>query len=99
MHIIARPPLIKFCQREGCKDAKGPIDEWWHEAKRVNWQSWTEIKEQYRSASILKGNRVVFNLGGNEYRLVVKINFPAQTVYIRFVGTHKEYDKINAEEI
>ncbi|WP_321494754.1 type II toxin-antitoxin system HigB family toxin [uncultured Desulfobacter sp.] len=99
MHIIARPQLIKFYQREGCQDAKGPIDAWWHEAKRANWQSWTEIKAQYGSASILKGNRVVFNLAGNKYRLVVKINFPAQTVYIRFVGTHKEYDKINAEEI
>lgn len=99
MHIIARPLLINFYQCEGCKDAKGPIDKWWHEVKRANWQSWTEIKAQYGSASILKGNRVVFNLGGNKYRLVVTINFPAQIVQIRFVGTHKEYDKINAEEI
>jgi len=99
MHIIARPQLIKFYQQEGGKDAKGPIDVWWHEIKKANWQSWTEIKVQYGSASILKGNRVVFNLGGNKYRLVVKINFPTQTVFIRFVGTHKEYDKINAEEI
>ncbi|MBU0464141.1 MAG: type II toxin-antitoxin system HigB family toxin [Proteobacteria bacterium] len=99
MHVIARPQLIKFYQREVCKDAKGPIDVWWYEAKKANWQSWTEIKAQYGSASILKGNRVVFNLGGDKYRLVVKINFPTQTVFIRFVGTHKEYDKINAEEI
>ena len=99
MHVIARPQLIKFYQRESCKDAKGPIDTWWHEAKKANWQSWTEIKAQYGSASILKGNRVVFNIGGNKYRIVVKINFPTQIVFIRFVGTHKEYDKINAEEI
>ncbi len=99
MHVIARPQLIKFYQREGCKDAKGPIDAWWHEAKKANWQSWPEIKAQYGSASILKGSRIVFNLGGNKYRLIVKINFPTQTVFIRFVGTHKEYDKINAEEI
>jgi len=91
MHVIARPQLIKFYQREGSKDAKGPIDAWWHEAKNANWQSWPEI--------IIKNNRIVFNLGGNKYRLVVKINFPAQTVFIRFVGTHKEYDRINAEEI
>ncbi len=91
--------MIRFYQREGCKDAKGSIDAWWHETKKANWQSWTEIKVQYGSASILKDNRVVFNLGGNKYRLVVKINFPTQTVFIRFVGTHKEYDKINAEEI
>ena len=99
MHVIARPQLIKFYQREGCQDAKGPIDAWWHEAKKANWQSWPEIKAQYGSTSILKNNRIVFNLGGNKYRLVVKINFPTQTVFIRFVGTHKEYDKINAEEI
>jgi len=99
MHVIARPILKKFYERAGCEDAKGPIDSWWYEVKKANWQSWTDIKAQYGSASILKGNRVVFNLGGNKYRLVVKINFPAQTVFIRFVGTHKEYDKINAEEI
>lgn len=99
MHIIARPQLINFYEREGCQNAKGPIDAWWHEVKKASWRSWTEIKAQYGSASILKGNRVVFNLGGNKYRLVVKINFPTQTVFIRFVGTHREYDKINAEEI
>jgi mRNA interferase HigB len=99
MHVIARPKLKEFYERDGRTDAKGPIDAWWYEAKKANWQSWTDIKSQYGSASILKGNRVVFNLGGNKYRLVVKINFPAQTVFIRFVGTHKEYDKINAEEI
>ncbi len=99
MHVIARLKLIEFYERDGCEDAKGPIDAWWYEAKKANWQSWTDIKSQYGSASILKGNRVVFNIGGNKYRLVVKINFPAQTVFIRFVGTHKEYDKINAEEI
>ena len=99
MHVIARPKLKEFYERDGCKDAKGPVDAWWYEAKKANWQSWTDIKSQYGSASILKGNRVVFNLGGNKYRLVVKINFPTQTVFIRFIGTHKEYDKINAEEI
>ncbi len=99
MHVIARPKLIEFYKRDGYEDAKGPIDAWWYEAKKASWQSWKDIKSQYGSASILKGNRVVFNIGGNKYRLVVKINFPAQTVFIRFVGTHKEYDKINAEEI
>ncbi|MBF0229832.1 MAG: type II toxin-antitoxin system HigB family toxin [Desulfamplus sp.] len=99
MHIIARPKLIQFYQQEGNSDAKAPIDAWWHEVKKAKWQSWTEIKAQYGSASILKNNRIVFNLGGNKYRLVVKINFLAQTVYIRFIGTHKDYDKINAEEV
>lgn len=97
--MIARLKLKELYERDRCRDAKGPVDAWWYEAKKANWQSWTDIKSQYGTATILKGNSVVFNLGENKYRLVVKINFPAQTVFIRFVGTHKEYDKINAEEI
>lgn len=72
---------------------------WYQEARRATWTSWTEIKPHYANASILKQNRVVFNIGGNKYRLVVKINYPAQVVYIRFIGTHEEYNTINAEEI
>jgi len=90
---------VEFYQREDGKDAKDPLDVWWHEAKKAKWKSWTDIKKRYRSASVLKGNRVVFNIGGNKYRLVVKINYSVQVVYIRFVGTHKEYDKIDAEAI
>ena len=99
MRIISRKTLGEFYKREDCKDAKGPLDVWWHEAKKAKWKSWTDIKETYRSASVLKGNLVVFNIGGNKYRLVVKINYSVQIVYIRFVGTHKEYDKIDAEVI
>ncbi len=99
MHIISRKALRNFYLIDNFQDAKGPLDAWYHEAKRANWNSWTDIKAKYRSASILKNNRVVFNIGGNKYRLVVKINFPTQTVFIRFVGTHKEYDKIDAEVI
>jgi mRNA interferase HigB len=99
MRIISRKTLVEFYQREDCKDVKGPLDVWWHEAKKAKWLSWTDIKEKYRSASVLKGNRVVFNIGGNKYRLVVKINYSVQIVYIRFVGTHKEYDNIDAEVI
>lgn len=99
MRIISRRILVEFYQREDCKDAKAPLDVWWHEAKKAEWKSWTDIKEKYRSASVLKDNRVVFNISGNKYRLVVKINYSVQIVYIRFVGTHKEYDKIDAEVI
>jgi len=97
--VIAWPTLIKFYSRPNCGDAEQPLNTWYHEAKRANWRSWADIKEKYRSASILKDNRVVFNIGGNKYRLVVKINYKAQIIYIRFIGTHQEYDKINAEEI
>jgi mRNA interferase HigB len=99
MHVIKRKTLIEFYHRPGCADAKGPLDAWWHEAKKADWQSWTDIKKQYGSASPLKGGRVVFNIGGNKYRLVVKINYPTKTVFLRFIGTHQEYDKIDAEVI
>ncbi|MEA1959471.1 MAG: type II toxin-antitoxin system HigB family toxin [Chloroflexota bacterium] len=99
VRIIARPALIKFCSRPDCRDAKQPLDTWYHEAKRAKWRSWPDIKQKYRSASVLKNNRVVFNIGGNKYRLVVAISYPAQVIYIRFIGTHQEYDRINAEEI
>lgn len=99
MRIISRKALTDFYSRDGCQDAKGPLEAWYHEAKRANWSSWTVIKEKYGSASVLKNNRVVFNIGGNKYRLVVAINYPTQTVYIRFVGTHKEYNQIDAEVI
>ena len=99
MRIIARKALREFCQRSDCLYAKEPLEAWYYETKKAKWESWRDIKEKHSSASILKGSRVVFNIGGNKYRLVVKINFPAQIVYIRFIGTHKEYDQINAEVI
>lgn len=97
MHVIARPALIKFYEKH--QDAKGPLEAWWHEAKQAKWTSPAEIKRQYRNASLLRNNRVVFNIGGNKYRLVIKINYPTQTVFIRFIGTHKEYSEIDAEVI
>ncbi len=99
MRIIARSALVKFYSRPDCLDAKIPLDTWYHAVKRANWKSWADIKDQYRSASVLKNRRVVFNISGNKYRLVVLINYDAGIVYIRFVGTHKEYNKVNTEEI
>ena len=64
-----------------------------------DWDSPAKVKAKYRSASIVGGNRVVFNIKGNDYRLVVKINYPYRVVYIRFVGTHAEYDDIDVEEV
>ena len=99
MHFIKLRTLIEFYKRSWFSDAKVPLDAWWHEAKKANWKSWTDIKKQYGSASPLKDSRVVFNIGGNKYRLVVKINYPTKTVFIRFIGTHEEYNKIDAEVI
>jgi len=99
MHIISRKTLKEFYEQPGYKEAEGPLISWFHEVKRANWETPADVKALYGSADILKDNRVVFNIGGNKYRLVVKINYPTKTVFIRFVGTHKEYDRIHAEVI
>jgi mRNA interferase HigB len=100
MRIIARKTLIQFWEsKPQYADAKAALDAWYHEAKRANWSNPAEIKEQYRNASILKSGRVVFNIAGNKYRLIVYINFYTQIVFIRFVGTHQQYDQIDAETI
>ncbi|MBW1697920.1 MAG: type II toxin-antitoxin system HigB family toxin [Deltaproteobacteria bacterium] len=99
MHVISRKTLIEFYEQPNHKDAKGPLETWYYEAKKAQWESPADVKDLYKSASILKDNRVVFNIAGNKYRLIVRINYASKTVFIRFVGTHKEYDKIDAEVI
>lgn len=100
MRVIKRSTLREFWEsKPEYIDAKGPLEAWYREAKRAQWSSPTEIKEQYRNASILKGGRVVFNIAGNKYRLVIHINFAAKVIYIRFIGTHKQYDKIDPETV
>ncbi len=99
MHVIKRKTLVEFFQQPECQDAKGPLEAWYYEANHAEWASPADVKIQYRSASILKDNRVVFNIAGNKYRLVVRINYNSKTVFVRFIGTHREYDKIDAEVI
>ena len=97
MHVIKKKTLMEFWV--GHADSKIPLNAWFREAKVAVWKTPRDIKQRYRSADILPGNRVVFNIGGNKYRLVVKIAYVPGLVYIRFIGTHAEYDKINAETI
>jgi len=97
MRVISRKPLHELARR--FPEAKVELDAWFHEAEAAGWANPAEIKEKYGSASILKGSRVVFNICGNKYRLVVKINHAYSVVYVRFAGTHREYDRVNAEEI
>ena len=99
MRVIAIKPLREFWRRPGRGDAEHSLRAWFREAKHAHWRSPVEFKNDYASASIIGSNRVVFNIAGNKYRLVVKINYPYGVVYIRFVGTHKEYDKIDVEAI
>jgi mRNA interferase HigB len=97
MRIIAKSTLREFWARH--PDAEEPLLAWYREVKQEDWDTPAKVKEKYRSASIVGGNRVVFNIKGNDYRLVVKINYPYRVVYIRFVGTHAEYDRIDVEEV
>lgn len=97
MRVIAKRTLREFWKR--FPDAEDALKAWHAEAKEAAWHNPADIKAQYGSASILKGNRMVFNICGNRYRLVVKINYKTAIVLIRFIGTHKEYDAIKAEVI
>jgi len=97
VRIVARSTLKNFCKRH--RDAEQPLKAWIAEAKKAKWQNPNQIKEQYRSASILKEKRVVFNIAGNKYRLIIGINYDFGVVYIKFVGTHSEYDAIDMENI
>jgi mRNA interferase HigB len=99
MHIISRKKIIAFYEKPDHQDARGPLEAWYYEASHAQWSSPADVKVLYGSASILGDNRVVFNIAGNKYRLVVRINYDSKTVFVRFVGTHREYDKIDAEVI
>lgn len=97
MRVIAKKVLREFWERY--PDSEQQLRAWYAEAKNAAWQTPADVKALYGTASILKDSRVIFNICGNKYRLVVKINYPYQVIYIRFVGTHKEYDAIDAETI
>lgn len=99
MRIIAIKTLRDFWEQPKYADAEQPLKAWYAEAKQASWNGPDDIKDRYAHASILKGGRVVFNIGGNKYRLVVWVNYDFKKLFIRFVGTHKEYDNINADEV
>ncbi|MEO0400451.1 MAG: type II toxin-antitoxin system HigB family toxin [Pseudomonadota bacterium] len=97
MRIIARRRLREFS--DAVANAKAALDAWYQEARKADWKTPNDIKEQYRHASIVGNNRVVFNIAGNKYRLVVRIDYSAGIIFIRFIGSHADYDKIDVEEI
>jgi mRNA interferase HigB len=94
MRIIAKSSLREFWEKH--PDAEEALQAWYDDADRSRWQSPTAIRMVYASDSFLANNRVVFNIRGNHYRLVTHIHYNTQIVYIRFVGTHAEYDRIDA---
>jgi mRNA interferase HigB len=97
MRVISRKTLKDFWATHA--NAEQPLKAWFHEAKSAGWRSFNDIKTRYRSADALPGNRVVFNLKGHTYRLVVRIHYNTGIVFVRFVGTHAAYDKIDATTI
>ena len=97
MRIIARKTLKDFWGRHA--DAEQSLKAWFHEATLADWKSFTDIKARFRSADLLPGSRVVFNIKGNTYRLVVRIHFNTGIVFLRFIGTHAEYDKVDATTV
>ena len=97
LRVIARKTLRDFYAKH--TDSRTSLEAWFHEALAARWQGPQEIKNRYPSADILPGNRMVFNIKGNRYRLIVKIHYNTGIVFIRFIGTHADYDKIDASTI
>jgi mRNA interferase HigB len=100
MRIIARSTLRQFWETHPRgAEAETALQVWFSTVQRADWAAPADVKSTYGDASILKDSRVVFNIAGNRFRLVARINYPYRVVYIRFVGTHNEYDGIDAETI
>lgn len=97
MRIIARKTLKDFWDKH--PDAEQPLRAWFKAAQAADWESPADVKAAYANASILRDNRVCFNVGGKKHRLIVRINYAYRVVYIRFVGTHAEYDRIDANTL
>jgi mRNA interferase HigB len=97
MHVIARPKLIEFWKKH--PDTEIPLQLWFKKVKEANWKNINELKKEFPRADYVGNDRIVFNIKGNKYRIVVLIFFSGQKMFIRFVGTHAEYDKIDAKNI
>lgn len=94
MRVIARGTLRDFWELPSRQDAEEPLQTWYAVADAANWKSYQDVKADYPRADWVGNSRVVFDIGGNKYRLVVKMEFEKQRIYIRFIGTHKQYDDI-----
>ncbi len=99
MRIISRALLRTFWESHAGREAEKSLRVWLEEAKRESWAGPHDVKAQYPKASILKNGRVVFNISGNKFRLVVSIRYDIGVIFTRFVGTHAQYDRIDAQEV
>ena len=97
VRVIAKKILRDFWTKH--KDCEHQLKSWYHEAELADWKSPKEIKKEFAPASFLQNNRVVFNIKGNNYRLIVRVNYDYGIIWIRFMGTHQQYDKVDANTI
>ena len=99
MRIIAKSRLRQYWEKSGNEKAQLYLNEWYHFCAKKNWSTPQDVKNTFRHASFVGNNRVVFNVKGNDYRIVCAMDYAKQAMYIKFVGTHKEYDAINVEDV
>jgi len=97
MRLFCLKTLREFWETH--PDVRQPLQSWYEDAKHAVWQSPLDVKTVYRNASIVANNRVVFNIKGNDYRLIAAVNYPFGIAYIRFIGKHSEYDRVDATRI
>ncbi len=103
MRVIARRSLLQLVEslkgHEGQKAVKAALDAWFREAQRAEWRNSSDVKRSYATASIVSADRVVFNIKGNDYRLVTAIDYRRRIVFIKWLGAHRDYDKIDARTV
>lgn len=97
MRIVAKRTLREFWRAH--TDAEQPLKTWYAHVKRARWQGPADVRSVFGAADFVAGNRVIFDIGGNKYRLVGKINYRRRVVFVRFVGTHREYDRVDPETV
>jgi mRNA interferase HigB len=103
VRVLARRSLLQFAEslkgQQSQKAMRAALDAWFREAHRAKWRSSADVKRNYGAASIISSDRVVFNIKGNDYRLVTAIDYPRQIIFIKWIGSHREYDKIDARTV
>lgn len=99
MRIVSRRTLREYHARPGRGDAEAGIVAWIGETEHAEWRGFADVKASYGSASHAGENRIVFNIGGNKHHLVVSVNYAAGIVYVKFLGTHAEYDRIDVRTV
>ena len=97
MRVIAKKILREFWEKH--PDCEQQLKSWFQEAEKAEWKTSSQLQNEYPSSRVIENNRVIFNIKGNHYRLIIKVNYKYGMIWIRFIGTHAEYDKINPKTI